>query len=300
MDGQSLLDQYPFPGQLSDPAELEKAKYLALMRMGMGLMGKEPIGTATGHGLATYATMEENARRNADQKMQEMAGRMKYAIEMNKEALAAKKQKQLEDYGKNFDVSQYYAAGGSPQELEYARKNPEYWPKIFEKLKPETMSPGQMIRVPGIGFIDGVPDKDGMVNIIDPDTFKIIERKQLAGQTLAMANQAGAIKAAEQANTFQTNVPGPTGPRSGYPQNIGGGLPPAMMGQQAPQGQRPPPIFNLQNQSPEGLKAMLADVQNHLLLESCKGKTRWLLSGPSRETRQCLSSASRSLRISAS
>ena len=88
MDGQSLLDQYPFPGQLSDPAELEKAKYLALMRMGMGLMGKEPIGTATGHGLATYATMEENARRNADQKMQEMRARMAYAQSEDKRAKA--------------------------------------------------------------------------------------------------------------------------------------------------------------------------------------------------------------------
>lgn len=86
MDGQSLLDQYPFPGQLSDPAELEKAKYLALMRVGMGLLGKERIGTATGHGLATYATMEENARRNADQKMQEMQAKMKYAIGMKKDA----------------------------------------------------------------------------------------------------------------------------------------------------------------------------------------------------------------------
>jgi len=220
MDGQSLLDQYPFPGQLSDPAELEKAKYLALMRMGMGLMGKEPIGTATGHGLATYATMEENARRNADQKMQEMAGRMKYAIEMNKEALAAKKQKQLEDYGKNFDVSQYYAAGGSPQELEYARKNPEYWPKIFEKLKPETMSPGQMRYVPGIGFTVGLPDKDGMTNVVDPSTFRIIGRAKLPGQIEAVTAETLSTErvknqAAAEADVMQvpTGIPGQTKPK---------------------------------------------------------------------------------------
>jgi hypothetical protein len=254
------MDEYPMPGMEIDPRELEKAKYMALMRMGLGMAGREPLGRAVQGGINTYFAGDESARRNADQKMQEMRAKMQYAIEMNKESLAAKKQAEMAEYFKNFDPSQFYAAGGSPQELEYAKKNPAHMEKIFERLKTQKLGPGDMIYVPGVGFIDGVP-KDGMVNIIDPDTFKVVGTKRLAGHTLAMAEQAAAVKAAEQANMLQT-IQGPKGPQSQWGADIAGG-PPALRGQAAPQqaGQQPP-RFNFQNQSPEGARAVLADLQN--------------------------------------
>ena len=118
MDSQSLLDQYPFPGQLSDSAELEKAKYLALMRMGLGLAGREPIGRAAGAGIATYSTMEEGARRNADQKMQEMQARMKYAIGMKKDAEEQALRKQIEAlYSGKPNLDRMGSGGPTPENL---------------------------------------------------------------------------------------------------------------------------------------------------------------------------------------
>ena len=80
----SLMDEYPMPGMEIDPRELEKAKYLALMRMGLGMAGKEPLGRAVQGGINTYFAGDEAARRNADQKMQEMRAKMQYAMGMKK------------------------------------------------------------------------------------------------------------------------------------------------------------------------------------------------------------------------
>ena len=67
----SLLEDYmipqPVPGVsgMPDQQELERARYLAVMRMGMGMMQREPAGRAMSAGIGTYMDAEQNARRNA-------------------------------------------------------------------------------------------------------------------------------------------------------------------------------------------------------------------------------------------
>ena len=67
----SLLEDYmipqPVPGinGMPDPKELERARYLAIMRMGLGMAQREPAGRAMSAGLNSYMDAEQNARRNA-------------------------------------------------------------------------------------------------------------------------------------------------------------------------------------------------------------------------------------------
>lgn len=200
-----LLDEYmPTPLEPSEE-ELRRARMLAIARVGLGMSGREPMGSAAMGGINTYMDAINQARNDARQRALMQQQQMQMAIQLRKQAA-------LEGAAKNFDPAQAIAAGISPQEIAYAKANPEYLAEIFKKMAPMKMSQGDNVYVPGIGIIDGAPDKDGFVNVIDPQTGRAIGRKKLSGQTEAVAREAYAVQAGqEQAKAQADLVPYPDG-----------------------------------------------------------------------------------------
>ena len=224
-----LMDEYLMPGQLSDPAELEKAKYLALMRMGFGMAGREPIGTAIGHGLTTYATMEENARRNADQKMQEMQAKMKYAIEMNKEAQAAKKQQGVMGIVKGLSGNKAArnTYGITDEMLAYAEATGDVAP-IMKTMEAHTTKEGDVRMIGNQPFV--VRAKDGVVPVMSGGVE--VGGVMQPGYLDNLAAREGVTTAARTSNTpQQLGVDSSNRPMFGYPGALLG-QPPAFRGQQ--------------------------------------------------------------------
>lgn len=215
-----LLEDYPMPSVDISPQDQERLRALALMRLGFGMAGGQNIGQAMQGGINTLFAGQEEARRSA-------LARAQLAMEQQKYAAAARKQAALQEAADRLDPNQLLAAGISQDEIRYGKANPEYLPELFKRLEPKKMGPGDLYYVPGVGFLDQAPDKDGMVTVFD-QMGRAVGRRQLSGQTEAMARQAGAIKAAEQAQTFmQLGVDEQNRPQYGFP------VPPAMR-QQVP------------------------------------------------------------------
>lgn len=80
-DLSQLLGEYDFPTNIPgfevDPKELERAKHLGMIRMGLGMAGREPIGSAVGAGINTIYAGQASARQQMLARLQAYAAYQK-------------------------------------------------------------------------------------------------------------------------------------------------------------------------------------------------------------------------------
>ena len=184
----SLLDNYMIPADMPDvstepdPKQLERARYLAMMRMGLGIAGREPIGQAMNSALAAWATDQNQAR--ADHR-----ANMSLLLQQHQV-----KQQQIEDMNKaqflrQTSVEDLLAMGMPPaaiQAIKYSKNPVETFVQHKAFYEPYTMSAGQSREVMG-RQISVQPDAQGVVypkmNGIPMAAVQVPGAREIAMQT---------------------------------------------------------------------------------------------------------------------
>lgn len=163
-----LLDQYQIPADLPDmnvgvdPAAMERLKYMALARMGMGMAGREPLGSAMSAGINTMTTGQEQARAEARANMElalkQHQAKQQQLIDLRRAALIKSvPDEQLRAYG----VPDPLILGFKTAE------KPEQYLAALEQLKSYTISQGQVRFNAAGGPQTQLPDTAGNVTQFD-------------------------------------------------------------------------------------------------------------------------------------
>lgn len=226
----SLLDNYQIPSDLPDmnvnpdPELLKRMQYLGLMRMGAGLMGREPLGSAMSAGMSTIAEGQTQARA-------EHRANMELILKQHQA-----KQQQIDDMNKaKFLGSQSVeelGAMGIPQSAAMAIKYSKdpvaaYQALVKPFIEPYTLG-SDSSRMIGNQQIATRPNAQGIVYPMQNGAPT--QALTVPGYQQAVAQGEGMNTAAKTANTMQT-VQGPNGPVSGFLGDPGmPATPPAMRG----------------------------------------------------------------------
>lgn len=191
----ALLDEYQMPSFEPDPELVKRAQQQAraamAIRMGLGMLGNEPLGKAAQGGFNTYFETQENARRQAQQQMV-------LALEQHKLQQQYQEDLRKAMFIKTMDTNTLLAAGVPQVMIDAVKlsKDPaDAVLKMNEFFKPQTAGPGAITRNWAGGVMSQNPSEGGLVTKFDeygkPVGRELLPGSAEAAQTLAAATAGG-------------------------------------------------------------------------------------------------------------